>query len=589
MTMELSDFETRRADNLIWNGAGDYGIETGLRVFDAEGRAQLYWNTVIGAVHRHYTWDELLELYASFADRKERQSLESIFWMVLEAAVFRKEERVRPVFPFLRKEYALHTLAEGEEEAAEGEETFFLPRFYRSYLRRILGETEPCGTSAEEALLDQILDGDKPEDTAGMTSFITALLDTYFPDPAQAEQGKTERERISWYERLHLERFVLWSWWGRKGKKPSMPVRRLAFGYAEHSFECDQNDTVDSHYRLASAQQTRKSEEDIREYISGYFGMPALEQSEILRLQQEYCTGTHADICLHLTRGVYDESGKNRFAKQKSRLIREQTEANIRAYKDKEDRYLIAINRLAQRIRNTLLVHLEDESVRSRTGTLIPLRIWRATELNDPMVFNKLLKGDRGNITVDILIDSSFSQVKRRETVAAQGYMIAESLTRCGIPVRMYSFLSMSGYLVMDLYRDYQEQGKNDQVFRYYTAGANRDGLAVRMAAAFMKDNRAEHRILMILSDCKPNDAARVRPESGRFEDYASELGIEDTAVEVHRARMEGIDVLCIFTGDDAELPNARRIYGQDFARIRSLDQFADTVGSLLQSRIRNL
>jgi nitric oxide reductase activation protein len=277
------------------------------------------------------------------------------------------------------------------------------------------------------------------------------------------------------------------------------------------------------------------------------------------------------------------------FAKQKSRLIREQTEANIRAYKDKEDRYLIAINRLAQRIRNTLLVHLEDESVRSRTGTLVPLRIWRATELNDPMVFNKLLKGDRGNITVDILIDSSFSQVKRRETVAAQGYMIAESLTRCGIPVRMYSFLSMSGYLVMDLYRDYQEQGKNDQVFRYYTAGANRDGLAVRMAAAFMKDNRAEHRILMILSDCKPNDAARVRPESGRFEDYASELGIEDTAVEVHRARMEGIDVLCIFTGDDAELPNARRIYGQDFARIRSLDQFADTVGSLLQSRIRNL
>ena len=68
MTMELSDFETRRADNLIWNGAGDYGIETGLRVFDAEGRAQLYWNTVIGAVHRHYTWDELLELYESFAD-----------------------------------------------------------------------------------------------------------------------------------------------------------------------------------------------------------------------------------------------------------------------------------------------------------------------------------------------------------------------------------------------------------------------------------------------------------------------------------------------------------------------------------------
>ena len=53
------------------------------------------------------------------------------------------------------------------------------------------------------------------------------------------------------------------------------------------------------------------------------------------------------------------------------------------------------------------------------------------------------------------------SQLHRQETVAAQGYMIAQSLTNCGIPVRMYSFCSLNGYTIMNLYRDYQETDRN--------------------------------------------------------------------------------------------------------------------------------
>ena len=586
--MEFSEFEKKRADNLIWNGAEDYRIETDFRVYDDEGRAQLYWNTVIGAVHYHYSWEELLKLYTSFSEMEEEQDLESIFWMILETAVYRKEKSIRPVFPFLRKEYALHA---GFDEPVPVPEdrgrAVSTERLYRAYLRRILEEGTEDLTSAEAELLAHIMEDPKPDDTAQMTAYIRELLKKYFTWRPEEERENAGEQKVSWYEKLHLERFAKWSWWGRSGKKTAQPVRRLAFGYAEHSYEYDQ-DGEDSHYSIASSQQTRKSDADILEYLSGYFGVSAVPRSEILKLQDQYCTGNHADIRLHLTRGEYDTSGRNRIARQKSRLVREQKEANIKAFRRQEEKYRIAINRLTERIRNTMLVHLEEEEIRSRTGSLVPLRIWRATELKDDRVFEKVLPGDTGNITVDILVDASFSQVKRRETVAAQGYMIAESLSRCGIPVRMYSFLSMSGYLVMDLYRDYQERDRNDQVFRYYTAGANRDGLAVRMAAVFMKDNTADHKLLIILSDCKPNDAARVKPGSDVFEDYASDLGVEDTAVEVHRARMAGIDVLCVFTGEDPELPNARKIYGQDFARIRSLDLFADTVGSLLQSRIRN-
>ena len=42
------------------------------------------------------------------------------------------------------------------------------------------------------------------------------------------------------------------------------------------------------------------------------------------------------------------------------------------------------------------------------------------------------------------------------------------------------------------------------------------------------------------------------------------------------------IPVICVFTGNDDDIPAAHTIYGRNFARIRSLDQFADTVGTSL-------
>ena len=47
--------------------------------------------------------------------------------------------------------------------------------------------------------------------------------------------------------------------------------------------------------------------------------------------------------------------------------------------------------------------------------------------------------------------------------------------------------------------------------------------------------------------------------------------------------------MICVFTGDDEDLPSARTVYGRDFARIRSVDQLADTVGMLIQNQIKNI
>jgi nitric oxide reductase activation protein len=73
------------------------------------------------------------------------------------------------------------------------------------------------------------------------------------------------------------------------------------------------------------------------------------------------------------------------------------------------------------------------------------------------------------------------------------------------------------------------------------------------------------------------------------FIPYEAGAGVNDTALEVRRARADGISVMCVFTGSDEDVSSARLVYGRDFARIQSMDQLADTVGKLIQNQIKNL
>ena len=71
--------------------------------------------------------------------------------------------------------------------------------------------------------------------------------------------------------------------------------------------------------------------------------------------------------------------------------------------------------------------------------------------------------------------------------------------------------------------------------------------------------------------------------------DYGGEAGVQDVAEEVSRLRRKGIWVISVFTGNDRDLPAAHKIYGRELARIRSVSWFADTVGRLIQERIREM
>ena len=132
---------------------------------------------------------------------------------------------------------------------------------------------------------------------------------------------------------------------------------------------------------------------------------------------------------------------------------------------------------------------------------------WRAAALGDEKVFRKTENANAGDISVDILLDASHSQVSRAEKIASQAFIVAEALARCHVPCRVISFCSMSGFTVMRLFNDYSS-GDNSAIFDYSPEGCNRDGLAVRMAGELMVQSPCEHKMLIVLSDVKPLDVA---------------------------------------------------------------------------------
>jgi nitric oxide reductase activation protein len=95
--------------------------------------------------------------------------------------------------------------------------------------------------------------------------------------------------------------------------------------------------------------------------------------------------------------------------------------------------------------------------------------------------------------------------------------------------------------------------------------------------------------MLIILSDVKPLDTAKIRKDERDVGvSYDVHRALTDTAHEVRRLRAEGVSVICVFTGEDKDLPSAKMVYGQDFVRIHDFSYFADTVGKLIIDQMKS-
>ena len=564
--MEIQEQEKRRASNLIWNAAQDYDFEPDFKAFDEDGRADLYWNSIIGAVRKNYGVQPIEKLFSALRGSENEVLYEQLIWLGLENAVYQREAELRPALPALRKSYAQRVIASVQRAN-------LLEILEEAHFRRALGEN-PAMTPWNRKILEALeFSGDWDAET--LSSCALQLLRDFFGFVPIEGQGKRIKKHGLFPSRRKDELL-----------DPS-GVRRFGRGYCEH-VSASNNDQTGFARRRITDKSIEQTEALLKKHISAYFGKPLYDERTTAELERKLCVDSHKNCRLYYAMGSaeYDRKLRGHYAQRRKAALK-QMAANRAAYEADALRNHYSILRLTERIRNAMMAYLQPTVSRTASGVLDAGRVWRGLYLDDDKVFTRVMQSDPGNLCVDILLDASYSQTNRQAMVSAQGYMIAEALTRCNIPVRVSSFCSISGYTILTRYRDYFERDNNERIFHYFTAGCNRDGLALRAMCREMESAPCEHKLLILLSDARPHDIIQFS-QNGQYVDYSEDNGILNTAAEVRSMLHRGIAVVCVFTGDDDDVPAAHTIYGRDFARIRNLEQFANTVGTLIQNQIRS-
>ena len=567
----------RRAMNQVWNGAGVYGFEPLFLSLNGDGSPNLYLNTIVGCVRKWYGEEGPARLFQAWAGDRRQALLDDLAWLALESAAYQLELPQRPILADLRRDWAVeffdkeHTLSR-QEWMAKNQLSYTMQS---ARWRAVLGKRPPVMTPYERRLSAALALGPMEEQ-----ELFPAILELFAR--FRLFDG---RSRPPSALRLHLTG----KWAGVMTRLMPTEIVHTDVASVGHGKGSDEEDSTKLDIRRASIRLKEDVSSD-RLYIQSCFGPSLLPQRELAAAEQKLCAGLHLGCHLWYTAGVpTPEQAPGGEARRLAEQARLQQEHNREAFSADAALYQNTIRRLTEQIQNCIRVHSQAEEETARSGKLNTPRVWRAAALSDRRVFVRETDSARPGFSVDLLLDASSSRMHCQEAVAAQGYILAESLARCGVLVRVSGFCSLRGYTVLRVLKDFGDS--SGQVFRYFAAGWNRDGLVLRAAGELLEVPPEQRRLFLLLTDASPNDSRRI-PPGGDYpfgRDYADAPAVEDAAREVRALRKQGIRVGAVFMGPSLNVPAAETIYGKSLAHIRSMDQLAAAAGALIQAEIREL
>ncbi len=346
---------------------------------------------------------------------------------------------------------------------------------------------------------------------------------------------------------------------------------------AEDNKEEDGPQTISTEASEMDPEQLRRMEL----YTDQVFGKNALTQQQSIDLIQNCCKGLHDGRRVHMTKGLLADGPVNNIH---YKLAEKHRHHNEMAYYSDHRVVKQNIRKLTDILKRSLIRRAEPDYVRAPFGRIQPEKLWQIGRLDSPDLFKRRLESDPAAFVVDVLMDGSGSQSRRQGLVASQAYILAAALSGAGIPHRVMSYCTSFDCTVLQRFRDFDDPPQADwRIFQYAAKAANRDGLAIRAAVTGLEQRREQVRILILLSDGKPNDVSIQSGRAAMQKVYTGDTAVNDAAYEVRRAREKGIAVLGVFAGFEQDLQAERRIFGKDFAYIRSIANFSQIVGKYLQ------
>ena len=568
-----------RMKNLLWTVSGDYDLDVNLDLdsFRESQYITLYDAVKQGAFARYFSKDEFgMYLVKKLYMGADEPSLAGLAQMCVDQAVLQKITAERRGVSTLRKKAFGDILDRDFDRLARRNDP--VARMKIAMLQQGLDGTYTAGKMVREQV-EELFSLQNAEDTMDVIrkvdGFYNRLVDPHF----EKEHGTLEQ--VLSVREADLKKFDWQDFLDETAEEATLEEMMRQVDSSVIPPEMEEQE------RKSRAKKLLVTEEAARKmysYIELNFGRSYMDEREQERMNRRICRGVHGDCRLYYTDGIIE----NYVRENNTYVLACRTlELNRRYYRQHQRMARQNITQLGNLLKRSLQARNEAEQTRSTFGTVIPSKLWKVGRTEDARLFLRTSKKLNSDFVVDILMDGSGSQRGRQQDVALQGFILSAALSKAGIPHRVFSFCSFWSYTVMRRFREYDEKAEADwRILEFTSSSSNRDGLALRAAADGLLHRPEENKILIMLSDGRPNDVVLNRPNVKNPAVYTGEYAVKDTAAEVRRLRSQGISVLGVFAGEEQDLSAERRIFGKDFAYIRTLSTFAHVVGRYLKKQV---
>ena len=352
----------RRALNIIWTAAGEYGFEPAFMAFTQDGQPDLYMDSIIGYVRKWYDRETMQKLFDTTGSSLMRETFDGILWIGLENCAFEREVRERPVLAELR-----HACAEMffEQQFTKSRQQWMAQNSLVYALQSarwntVLGK-EPGLVNPWEKKLFQELAFSGDWDARQIADHAYSVLRRYF----RFIPGRAERSLLLLFKN-RLSSFT-------SHILPSRMMRAEDLTFARDS---SGNGIITARKSRNAGLFSAAEEENNRIYIQNCFGLPLYNMEESSRIEQLLCSGRHQDCHVYFTDGQRrSEENITGQIRETLRGAQAQAERNRTHYKEKLHFYENCIARLSQQIRNALLVYPQPSRVAGRSGQIAPEQI----------------------------------------------------------------------------------------------------------------------------------------------------------------------------------------------------------------------
>ena len=572
-----------RMKNLLWTDSGDYTLDVKLDLgsYKKSKYITIYDAVKQGAFARYFDMEELSmyivkKIYLSAG----QAPLMELAQLCVDTASWPLVSKERSGVEEIRRKAFRDML---EYQSVRMASTFF-GQIKANMLKSWLKGTNELTTERMQSVINRIQKLNHAKDTMDIIRTIDQIYNRVIDQTFEEKFGTLEDVLA-----VSLEELQEYNWQDYLNEESLQDVLKQYMNSLASS-DIEKVDLRDRPKKEPSSNKTRvrvlddEALKKVYEYVELNHGISYLSLREQEQLNYQLCRGAHEDCSLYYTDGILHNTAKINYQYKYAQM---QLSKNKRYYHENHRIVKRNIEMLTSMLRKSLIMRNEDDVCKGSSGILVPSRLWKLGRTEDTKLFNKVIKKDTSDFVVDILIDSSGSQTSRQAQVAVQGYMISEALSNIGIPHQVVGFCTFWDYTIMRRFRSYDDdRSKNQRIFEFMASSNNRDGLAIRATYDQLMKREEPNKVLIVLSDGRPNDQKVNRPGSRNPRMYEGEFAVRDTAFEVRRARALGISVLGVFAGEDEDLNAEKKIFGKDFAFIRHIGNFSNVVGTYLKRQL---